>query len=117
MSAASAVFVDRASTDCIADNAKRAHFDQVNVIRADVFRAVGRLNAQQFDLIFADPPYHFGLAQQTVDLVTENNLLSNDGLLVVEYGTDENIISDHLESIRKEIYGHTTIIEILGRKS
>ena len=112
--AASAVFVDRASTDCIIDNAQRAHFDQVDVIRADVFRALERLSDQKFDLIFVDPPYHQGLAQRTLELIVEKNILADDGLLSVEIGIDEKL-SSVLERVRRIEYGRTTAIEIFGR--
>ena len=114
--AQSAVFVDKSSADCITDNAQRAKFERVEVIRADVFRALERLSGRQFDLIFIDPPYHFGLAQRSIDLITEKNLLSTDGLLIVESGADENI-SSTLNKIRRLEYGRTTAIEIFGRQS
>lgn len=114
--AQSAVFVDKSSTDCIIDNAQRAHFDCVEVIRADVFRAIERLSERQFDLIFIDPPYHFNLAQRSIDLIVEKNLLSTEGLLIVESGADEKILST-LEKIRRLEYGRTTAIEIFGRQS
>ena len=112
--ASAATFIDRSSTDCIIDNAQRAHFDCVEVIRADVFRAFERLSERQFDLIFVDPPYHMGLAQRAVELVIEKNLLASDGLMIVEIGADEKIIST-LERLRREDYGRTTAIEIFGR--
>ena len=114
--AQSAVFVDRASTDCIIDNAQRAHFDCVEVIRADVFRALDRLSDQKFDLIFVDPPYHRGLAQNAVELIVEKNILTDDGLLSVELGIDEKL-SSTLERVRRIEYGRTTAIEIFGRTS
>ena len=114
--AASAVFIDKSSTDCIIDNARRARFDRIEVIRADVFRALDRLTDRQFDLIFVDPPYRMGLAQRTMDLAIEKSLLSSDGLMIVEIGADEKI-SSTLESIRRTQYGQTTAIEIFGRKS
>ena len=41
-------------------------------------------NGQQFDLVFLDPPFHFGLAQQAIDLLTEQNWLAPRALVYVE---------------------------------
>lgn len=115
--AASALMIDRSSTDCISDNAQRSKLEGAIILRADVFRALERLSDQNFDLIFVDPPYNFGLAQRAVDAIVEKNLLTNDGLLVVEHGIDEEINSSSVEALRKINYGKTTAIEILKIKS
>ena len=114
--AASATFIDRSSTEIIADNFNRSHLENAEIIRADVFRALERIGERQFDLIFADPPYHLGLAQHTFESIVEKNLLTNDGLIIVELGIDEKINSDCVELIRRVEYGRTTAIEIFGRQ-
>ena len=114
--AASAVFVDRSSADCIEDNFNRSHLENAEILRADVFRVLERMSDRQFDLIFADPPYHFGIAQRILRAVSEKNLLAEGGLLILELGVDEaELSSPTLEKIRRIEYGHTTAIEIFGR--
>ena len=114
--AASAVFVDRSSADCIEDNFNRSHLENVEILRAEVFRALERMSDRQFDLVFADPPYHFGIAQRILSAVSEKNLLAEGGLLILELGVDEaELSSTTLEKIRRAEYGHTTAIEIFGR--
>ncbi|MEE2705027.1 MAG: 16S rRNA (guanine(966)-N(2))-methyltransferase RsmD [Pseudomonadota bacterium] len=41
-----------------------------------------------YDLIMIDPPYKSGLAQKTLEVVSEYTLLANNGLLLIE--TEEN---------------------------
>lgn len=139
--AASALFIDRSSTGIIRDNLERSKLEGGTIVRGDVFRVLERLSDQKsdpksdqqsdrnsdrnsdrqsdpkFDLIFVDPPYHFGLAQRALDLIVEKNFLSAEGLISIEFGADEKIISDRLESVRKINYGRTTSIEIFGRKT
>ena len=40
---------------------------------------------QQFDIIFADPPYDMDNISQIIDNVFEHNLLKPDGWLVMEH--------------------------------
>ncbi len=42
-----------------------------------------------FDLVFLDPPFHFGLSQQAINLLAENNWLKENALIYVE--TEANI--------------------------
>ena len=39
---------------------------------------------EQFDLIYFDPPYQNDFCQKTIDMIFDNNLLTKDGILVVE---------------------------------
>ena len=55
------------------------------LLRADVFRYLDRCN-EQFDFIFADPPYALKNLEDLPDLVFRHNLLKPDGLFVLEHG-------------------------------
>lgn len=39
---------------------------------------------EQFDLIFFDPPYKNNFCEKTINMIYDNNLLTNNGVLVVE---------------------------------
>lgn len=58
----------------------------ITVIKADIFKYLEK-TTQQFDIIFADPPYAFEQSQfdQIVQLVFQNNLLNDEGILVIEH--------------------------------
>ena len=115
-----AVFIDTATTDLIRDNATRAKFfDSCKILRGDFMKILPRLSRQgaMFDLIFSDPPYATGLAQKSLSLVAELNLLTEGGLMIVEHGAEEILIDlpPSLSLVREMIYGHTTAIKILQR--
>lgn len=41
-------------------------------------------NQPHFDVVFLDPPFNFGLAEQAIQLLAENNWLRPDALIYVE---------------------------------
>ena len=124
---AQAVFVDFETVNIIRDNVTRAHFDeQSEIIRGDVFKSIKKLanNQRQFDLIFCDPPYNKGLWQRTLAEVDSLNLLSAEGLMIVEHGADESLNTSNLSTVfinielfRQVKYGHTTAVDIFKRKA
>ena len=115
-----AVFIDTATTDIIRDNATRAKFiDSCKILRGDFTKILPRLSRQgaQFDLIFSDPPYATGLAQKSLNLVTQLKLLTAGGLIVIEHGADETLnLPPSLSLVREMTYGHTTAIKIFCRE-
>lgn len=118
--ASSATFIDFATTEIIADNVRRAKFENVTtILRGDFIKMLRKISQQQktFDLIFVDPPYKKFLAETTLELIDELKLLNDNGLVVVEYGFDEIIDTKNFNSIRKINYGRTTAVEFLVVKS
>ena len=114
--AASATFIDSATTRIIGDNIERAKFEACRNLRGDYVKVLRRLAKEgaTFDLIFSDPPYSRGLAQASLDLVAELGLLNAGGLMIIEHGAAEALdIPTGFEPIRAEIYGRTTAIKIL----
>ena len=56
-------------------------------IRGDAFRFLKSCK-QQYDLIFADPPYAMKELPTLPDIVFERQLLKKDGIFVLEHGKD-----------------------------
>lgn len=61
--------------------------DKCMPICGDVFKFISR-STEQFDFIFADPPYALTELASIPDLIFEHNLLAEDGLFVLEHGKD-----------------------------
>ena len=72
-------------------------------IRGDVFRFIKSCK-QQYDIIFADPPYALKELPQIPDLVIEKQLLKEDGIFVFEHGKDYDF-SQHPNFIEHRSYG------------
>ena len=58
----------------------------IQTIKSDVFKYLEKASIQA-NIIFADPPYNFSDEQfaRIPDLIFQNNLLLEDGLLIVEH--------------------------------
>ena len=72
-------------------------------IRGDVFRFVKSCK-QQFDFIFADPPYALKELTTLPDLIIERALLKPDGIFVLEHGKD-NDFAQHPHFLEHRQYG------------
>lgn len=72
-------------------------------LRADAFRFVKSCR-QQYDIVFADPPYALKELPQIPDLVFERALLKPDGILVFEHGKDHDF-SQHPRFVEHREYG------------
>ena len=76
---------------------------QTTLLRADAFRFV-RSCRQQFDFIFADPPYALKELPTIPRLVIEKGLLKEDGVFVFEHGKDHDF-SDDPHFVEHRSYG------------
>ena len=76
---------DLGCVNFIKKTAKEFDFD-ITAIKSDVFKFLEK-HRGTYDLIFADPPY--GMSQQEfeqiINLIFENELLDEEGMLVVEH--------------------------------
>jgi 16S rRNA (guanine(966)-N(2))-methyltransferase RsmD len=75
----------------------------VTAIRGDVFRFVKSCK-QQFDFIFADPPYALVELKTIPALIFEKNLLKEDGVFVFEHGKNDSF-TDHPNFVEHRAYG------------
>ena len=72
-------------------------------LRGEVFRFVKSCK-QQFDFIFADPPYALKELSTLPDLIFDKQLLKPDGLFVLEHGKD-NDFAQHPHFVEHRQYG------------
>ena len=72
-------------------------------IRGDVFRFLKSCR-QQFDFIFADPPYALKELPQIPDLIFQKSLLKPEGIFVFEHG-EKHDFSQHPHFLDHRQYG------------
>ena len=77
--------------------------DRCITILGDVFRFLKTCH-QQFDFIFADPPYALKQLKEIPDIVLSGNLLTDDGIFVFEHGKDYDF-SSHPHFVEHRSYG------------
>ena len=63
---------------------EKYQLNEIEVQKADVFKYLQQ-NTKTFQIIFADPPYNLPNIPQIPQLVMQNNLLKENGLLIVEH--------------------------------
>lgn len=73
----------------------------ISTIKSDVFKFLEK-SSQKHTIIFADPPYDFEVEEfsKIPELVFENDLLEEEGLLIVEH-------SKHTDLSHLEHYSHS----------
>ena len=52
-----------------------------------------RLDAK-FDIVFLDPPYHTNFAEDAAVRIINNNLLNEDGLIILETDDEKKVIKN-----------------------
>lgn len=68
----------------------------------DAFSFLKEIENEKFDIIFIDPPYELKLYVEIINLVLEKKLLSEDGYIIVEKSSDDDLKEYNLEKI--EVY-------------
>ncbi len=65
-------------------------------IKSDCLRYLKNCK-QQFNFIFADPPYDYQEYQELKNLVSEKNLLKKEGVLIIEHNKETSFEADNVE--------------------
>ena len=84
--------------------------DNIHIMKSDYKSALELLKNSniKFDIIFLDPPYKLNLINDCLNKIVEYNLLSENGIIVCEYET-ENIENNVLNLIKEKKYGSKKI--------
>ncbi len=84
--------------------ARAFDFKNIKTIKGDVFKFLKRLN-NEYDIVFADPPYDLERLSELPDLILSNKLLHKNGLLIVEHPKDFQF-KDHINFQFMKTYGN-----------
>jgi 16S rRNA (guanine966-N2)-methyltransferase len=80
--------------------------NQIKAVKADVFKFLNQ-ETDQFDLIFADPPYDLNRIPEIPHLVFERKLLTKNGMLIVEHQSMQDL-SPHPNFKENRKYGYSS---------
>lgn len=70
--------------EVIKKNIEKTHFEEkANLICKDYKKCLDNIK-EKIDLIFIDPPYEKNIAVNAVNIILEKDLLSEDGLIILE---------------------------------
>ena len=87
----------------IKKTANELEMPELKVIKKDVFKFL-KSSPQKFDIIFADPPYQLKEIDQIPSIIFENNVLKENGFLILEHSKDSNF-SEHPNFYEIRNYG------------
>lgn len=108
------VETDEAARGAIRDNVESfGLFGNTRVHRRDATQLGPRpgSQAEAFDLVFLDPPYHKGLGELALDCLISGNWLSENATVVFERGADEgDFATDVWEISNAKIYGAAQVL-------
>jgi 16S rRNA (guanine(966)-N(2))-methyltransferase RsmD len=74
----------------ISETAEKIGLDSIRSIRANAFRFIKQSN-QQYDIIFADPPYDMEEIEKLPEAIFEKGMLLKDGWLIVEHPAEKDL--------------------------
>lgn len=87
------------------------------MINADYKKCLDQVKTRKFDIIFLDPPYKTRMGLEAINIINQNDMLKENGIIVFE--TDQNEYISEAEKLAKVIdireYGRVTLV-FLGRK-
>ena len=116
--AASAVFVDCQDIACrlVKENLKRTKLeDKAQVIRAEYTDYLRRCN-KKFGIIFLDPPYSNDFLENSLNLITEIDILQSGGIIVCERPLGKDLDWDFPGFSRSRDYKYGSTLLAVFRK-
>jgi len=109
----SCVFIDMSNdaVACIKANLEHTKLSEKGkVLKTDSLKYLETCS-ETFDLIMIDPPYHKGLAEKALEIISQRNLLSPEGIVSVERDDSEGDLKDFfpLVCIKNKKYGRISL--------
>lgn len=106
---------NRQVANVLAENNERLKFENVKIFAADAlsdgfYRK--QLAAQQFDLLFIDPPFADNLHQSAIDLVHRQQLLRDGAFVYLEMSKGGKPLSvpDQWQVYREKVAGEVQVV-------
>ena len=108
-----AIFVDnnKNAIECIRKNVVSAKAgDRAIIDQCDALKFLQSCN-DKYDLIFLDPPYFEGLYNSVLDLIEKNDILNENGLIIVEWDYENGFTDNtgHFQVVKEKKYGRVGI--------
>ena len=79
--------------------------NKLRIVKDDVFRFIEKSN-EQYDVIFAGPPYPLKTIDTIPDLVLKAKMLTEEGFLILEHNPNVKF-DDHANMFNQRSYGTT----------
>lgn len=96
------VEMNPAHLNFIKDTVKRLAMEAVQCVGSNVLVFLKSSFNEQFDIVFADPPYDMPQVDLLPEMILEKNIIKEGGILVFEHSAAYDFSSNaHFEQVRK----------------
>lgn len=104
------VEINKSHLKIVEDNLKKARlFDEAELFNQDVYLYI-KSCSRKYDLIFMDPPYEEDMTAEAVNLILDNHLLKENGLIISEKSAAEKTEEfEGLSIIKNKRYGNSLL--------
>ncbi len=116
--AGSAVFIDQQENACrlVKENLRRTKLEEkAQVIRSE-YADYLRCCRKKFGIIFLDPPYSDDFLENSLNLITEIDILQSGGIIVAERPLGKELPSEFSGYSRSKDYKYGKVLLTLYRK-
>ena len=111
-----AVEINPAHVQFIKEVMEKLDEKHIRLVKSNAFVFAARIG-EQFDLIFADPPYDHPKFGEVADLIFKNNLLKPDGIFILEHsGQFDYSKYPNFKELRRYGSVHFSIFEAAEQK-
>ena len=116
--AQSAVFVDAGSKACalIRENLKRTKMEQQGSVICSDYLDYLKRSREKFDIIFLDPPYAEVYLENSLNLITQIDILQTNGIIVTERPLGKDLPFEFEGFTRSKDYKYGKTLITLYRK-
>ena len=88
----------------ISDNFRHFEITNATARKQDVFKYIDQAS-EQFDIIFADPPYDLESLDRIPELILSRDMLKPGGIFILEHGKGHNF-SGHVKFLQERKYSN-----------
>lgn len=116
--ASSGVFVDASDKACalIRENLKRTRMEnQGQVVRSDYMEYLKRTK-EKFNIIFLDPPYAEVFLENSLNLITQIDILQSNGIIITERPLGKDLPWEYEGFLRSRDYKYGKTLLTVYRK-
>ncbi|MFI3252577.1 MAG: 16S rRNA (guanine(966)-N(2))-methyltransferase RsmD [bacterium] len=98
--------LNKTAVEITLDNIKTLKYEnKAFVSNLEYMKCLESLKNIKFNFIFLDPPYKLDCIDEILKFISENEMLSEDGLIVYESGKEYNYNNELFELYKEKKYG------------
>lgn len=101
------VEIDRKSAKIISENAQKLK-TSINLFNTDAVKFLQKTSIC-FDIFYIDPPYNSDLYNKTLFVISNKNLLTRNGIVILEKPINKEINTNGFNIIKEKSYGDKVI--------